>query len=250
MLIRHNDVLCVALIVITLGLTVGCSKQETGKEKGAEAPSINAALSPQNAQKAVEAKLPKGDKSKPLDAYTKLTSGNQLMYAYIALANLPVDYEKIATHVSQEYRSTLDGFKKQDILTALKPRIDGEIAKAKDVHYVRYDDYYSVFYSPLSNYNFERKGFNLTTLKPGTFFYFQDNQYYQLTYTNAEKFNFFSVTDQDKARNIESIITNSKGMHIYVYSYQQEADVNRKEIKAEILHIQIADHTGKVFLEM
>lgn len=61
------------------------------------------------AQKLAEA--PKADKSIPLEQYQELTSGQQVMFSYLANSDMPVDYDKSAQAISAEYRGQSDDFK-------------------------------------------------------------------------------------------------------------------------------------------
>lgn len=113
---------------------------------------------------APKAAVARGDASTPLQNYQEIKSGKQLMYAFLATSTLPIDYEKIAGHVSSEFRYQQDEFKKRDMLNALKPAIEAEVGKAKQSRYyvMRIGNGSS---GVVEKYDFAQKQFPLPDLK-------------------------------------------------------------------------------------
>lgn len=93
-----------------------------------------------NAEKARLAALPQPDPSTPDSAYIPITDASQLMFLYAANSGLPPDYEQLAMQYSSDYRATQDSFRKRDLLTALTPKIDANIAEAKAHPYLLWTD--------------------------------------------------------------------------------------------------------------
>ena len=74
--------------------------------------------------------LPEPDMKKPLESYPELQSGQQIMFLYVAASKLPPDFAKLAEAYSSEYRNTYDTFRKNDLLTAIKPQLEQKIKEA------------------------------------------------------------------------------------------------------------------------
>jgi hypothetical protein len=243
----------VAWLLLIVGLSAfGCDKKKEEynisgfarptAENTARPPEKKAPTPPPRA-------LSKADTSTPLASYVKLEDGNQLMFMYYALSGLPVDYEKIAGQYSREYRETSDGFKKQDILTALKPRIDGEIEKAKNGRYFIYTTGGAIKYT-LDPYDFNSKSFSLNQniWSPEAYSYFNDNSSYKFSFTNGEEFKTLHVEDAEVARKIEGMISGYKDAKLTIYAFSQDADPSKGQIKAQIVKMQFTDAKGKDLL--
>lgn len=240
-----------AVCLISL-FAAGCKKQEEKVPEG----QISGFARPQPANVAKPAEpplvvklLPKADLSVPLTNYVKLEDGNQLMFMYYALSELPIDYEKIAGQYSREFQGTSDGFKRQDILTALKPRIDAEIVKAKSNRYFVHTITGSLRNS-LHTYDFAGKSFPLAerVWSPDVRFYFMDSSSYEFSFTNGEEFKTLRVEDADLARKIEGMISSGQDVKLAIYAFAQEADPSKGRVKAQIVKMQFSDTKGKDLL--
>jgi hypothetical protein len=230
----------IAVSSLTMG---GCSKSggsDQGGKPNADKPNLSSAMSPEGKKAAMLAALPKANADTPLDQYIKITSGNQLMFMYYGLSNMPIDYEKIAQAYSREYNSTNDAFKQKDILNALKPRVDSEIAKVKDMRYfiVDYD-------ANLASYDFNSKAFPINNpIGDGSVGYYYDNQRYQYAFTNGDGFKMLQVADEAKARQIESFSKKYQHMKLIIYAFAQDADPSNMAIQAQIVKIKLLDPSG------
>lgn len=228
-----------------LACLAGCSEKNASTDD--TQPSLADATSPE-AMEAIkedvqQAALPKADKSTPLDRYVELTSGNQIMFAYLAMAAMPIDYNEIAGSYSQDYARANDEFRKNDLLTALKPKIDAEVAKAGAGRYVRLS-----IDNPIGKYDFEKKGFPLESgvWESGSYRYFNDNSTYKLGFTNGDAFRYLMVSSEDAARAIESARSKYQTLQLLIYGYTQDADIANKTVKAEIVKIALVDGKGNV----
>lgn len=179
----------------------------------------------------------------PLTQYVVLESGNQIMFTYLGLSNSPLDYDNIATSYSQDYRSTGDAFKKKDILDSLKPRIDAEIAKAKNTRYIRLDEQ-----ARLGAYDFNAKAFPVQNqIEIGSNGYFNDNTAYRYAYTNGDNFKMLHIADEATARKIEGM-KNSGQLTLAFYGFWQETDPSNKSIKCQIVKVRLLDRKGNELL--
>jgi hypothetical protein len=185
----------------------------------------------------------KADRSVPLENYVEYTGGNQLMFSYLALAGMPVDYPQIARYVSQDYERASDEFQKNDLLNALKPKIDADVAKANTQRYFKIS-----IDNPIQKYDFDNKGFPLDSSlwESGSFRYFGDNSDYKLGFTNGSGFRYLSIPNEDDARKIERLRSTYAGMSLVVYGFMQEADTANKTVKAEIVKVVLMDKKGNV----
>lgn len=228
-------------MLLASSVVVGCSKS-ADKPSDKQA-SLQDALSSSNKQAAANSVLPKADPATPLDQYVKLTSGNQLMFMYFGLSNMPVDYEEIAKHYSQDFERTSDAFKKQDILKALTPKIDSEIANAKQQRYFIVDTEVS-----LGSYDFNQKSFSVKNgLSPNAYFYFYNNSEYKYSFTNGDQFGALKVVDEALARQIESMLSKQR-MKLVFYAFAQDADPSNHEIKSQIVKVKLLDGRGNELL--
>ena len=179
----------------------------------------------------------------PLTSYAEIKSGNQLMFSYLALAAMPVNYEEVANHYLPEYSQTSDEFKKNDLLTALKPKINAAIADAKTNRY-----YKLTLDNPINKFDFEKKGFPVADFinDSSSTRYYSDNAAYQLSFTNTDSFRYLTVSNEADARKIEAIRSKFEELRLVVYVFAQESDVTRKFVKAQIVKIVLTDRHGDV----
>jgi len=238
-------------LVVVAGLSA-CSKNEgvANLPQGAEkppAPSLADLGNKTAVTQAADTRLPKGDPNTPLTKYRKIDSGNQVMFLYFGLLNLPIDYEKVGESYSKEYQQTSDSFKKKDILTALKPRIDQEIAQAKSSPYILLESTES---SPLDRYDFNKKSFAVKEFASNDrYTYYYDNSQYTLSKTNAIQFASLAVPDEAKARTIEAYLSKGTNLREQIYVFAQDADPSNRRVKLEIMKYRLLSPSGEVLAE-
>jgi len=247
MKISNRSTSLLAFVLITLGMAAlaGCSKGSDSKtaEPAAEA-SLDSALSPEKAKEAVaeqrRSTLVKADAGTPVENYFPLKSGNELMFMYYALSGLPPDMEKIAAKYSSEYRQSSDAFRKQDLLVALKPRIENELEMAKTRRYFVYE-----IDQNLQHYDFDKKQFPLQNgLQADSYWYMYDNSDYKLEFTNVEPFQRLNVADEAKARSIEKMVSGYKQFTLRIYAFAQDVDINSSQLKAQVVKVVLLDKQG------
>ena len=247
--------LLISLIAATTCATVlSACNDNNGPKKNATAataaPTLNDATSGKAAETARQEVMAnareKADKSIPLANYQPLNSGNQLMYSYLALAGLPIDYRDIATKVSVDYARSNDEFQKSDLLKALQPRIDAAVNAAKGSRYFKL-----VLSNPVEKYDFDKKGFplNSSVWELGSYRYFNDNNNYHLSFTNGEGFHYLSDVPEDAARQIERLRSVYNGLDLVIYCFAQEADPASRTVKAEIVKVAVVDRKGNVLAQ-
>lgn len=233
----RNSIRLVTIVFTGLIIFVcGCSKSgDVDKGKVNNSDNRSAAI----------AALPNADPNTPLNQYTKLTSGNQLMFVYYALLNMPIDYDRIASAYSQDYSATTDAFKKKDILNALKPIIDVEISKGKETRYLQAE-----FNPNIGHYDFNIKGFPVNTmLDINSYAFFSDKPIYKYSFTNGESFKILKVADEAKAREIESMINRTyQPGKLVLYFFTQRAIPNDLRIECQIVKLRLLDHQGNELL--
>lgn len=237
--------------VLLLAMLAGCGGQSEPSAGGDDAKPAADRKAPSTTIQLNS--MPKADRSIPLDRYAEIQGGNEVMFLYYALAGIPVDHEKAVELYSSEYRLTSDGFKKRDILTALTPKIDEEILRAKSSRYVRQTvfDPNSMF-RPIKSYDFERKGFPVSdgVASPGSYFTFSDNPHFKVEYTNGEAFSLFKLEDEAKAREIEEMIGRGERFSLVIYAFAQGAGVRENTVSAEIVSMKVLDKNGRELLTM
>lgn len=246
---RH--ILYSLLIAAGIAGLAGCN-DNTGPAAAAPAaaPTLSDATSAKAAEAVKQAVIAnareKADKSTPLENYLALESGNQLMYSYLALAGMPIDYRDIARSVSADYARSSDEFQKNDLLKALQPKIDASVAAARANRYFKI-----VLNDPVQKYDFDKKGFplNSSVWENGSYRYFNDNSTYRLGFTNGEAFRYLTNVPEDVARNIEHLRGVYNGMDLVVYCFVQEADTATRQVKAEIVKVVVRDKKGNVLAQ-
>lgn len=235
------------IATVLLAALAGCGDKADKGVAAAIAPTLADATAPKAVAAAREevarAALPKADKATPNDQYVELTSGNQVMFNYLALAAMPIDYKGIATTYSPDFAGSADEFRKNDLLTALKPKIDAEVSAAGKRRYVR-----MTIDSPIDKYDFEKKGFPLNGAiwESGSYRYFNDNSAYKIGFTNGDAYRYLNVPGEDSARAIEGLRSKYEALHLVVYAYTQQADITNKTVKAEIVKVALLDRKGNV----
>ncbi len=230
-------------LVLLAGLS-GCKDKapaDTAAPNLADA-ATPAAMAEQVKQQA-HASLPKGDPNTPAGSYVEVDSGNQIMFAYLSSAGMPIDYNDVAGSYSRDYMMAADEFKKNDLLKALKLKIDAGVAQAAQQRYVKLE-----IADSIEKYDFEKKGFPLASSvwEKGSYRYFNDNSSYKIGFNNGADFRYLGVPDEDKARLIEGLRSKYEDMRTVVYGYVQDADVSKKLVLAQILRIELLDKKGNV----
>lgn len=247
----------VAMILTATLATAGCGNKEASTA-GAGSPSNlsgplaeaarNAALESQEAAAKVRiAALPKPDLNRPLGEYSKLEDGIQIMFLYLAASKLPPDYEKVSDYFSSDYRSSTDTFRKHDLLAALKPQIDQNMAAAAQQPYAWMEIEGS---DNLASYDFKRGGFPVGEFLEDNTRYFSGASSYRLKWVNRESVAFAPVKDEAGAREIESMRTKyDQSPRLKVYFFAQSVDLDEKAVKAYVTRVQIIDRNGRVLFE-
>ncbi|WP_251373738.1 hypothetical protein [Janthinobacterium sp. JC611] len=224
-----------ALLAITVLLSA-CGKTDNATPAASAPVAANVAELAAKAQvKAAAASLPQADAATPASSYVDITSGNQLMYSYIALSGVPPDYAAVAQRISREYAGSNDAFRKQEVLDALKPQIDAKVSEAKTKRYLRYQINGQ---GALAPYAMDKAGFPAKFAEAGTYYYMYDNGDYKLAFTNGDGYSLLKV-NQDAARKIEAARSGYKDFAIVVYAYAQEADMASNQVKAQIVKVAI-----------
>jgi len=214
----------------------------------AQQPGLAELTRPDAVAKVAASALPKGDPATPLDAYRRLDSGNQVMFLYHALSTLPTPYEDIAQAYSAEFRRTSDGFQRQDLLKALQPRIDQEIANARAGRYLLVEHEGAHL---LGRYDFAQKSFAVNEFsESGRQTYFSDNGNYKLSTTNGEKYAAFAVSDEVAARKIEGYLSKYANLRLKVYAYAQDADPGERRVQLQVMKVRLLAPSGEVLAEM
>lgn len=200
-------------------------------------------------QKKQSASVAKGDPSVSLEQYTSMSSGNQLMFSYLAVAGLPIDYDKVAGVLSQKYRYENDEFKKRDMLTALKPQIDTEVSRAKEQRYYRME---IGDQTGLGKYDFSTQSFEISCVPTdGGYRYFMDGaQEYHLSFSNGQSYRQIKIVDENLAREIESLRSKYNTLSIEAYFFVNDSKIGQTEAIAQIMKLRISDRRGKVLAEI
>jgi len=236
----RTSFLSYAAAMLVAGLS-GCGDKAPAKANLADATSAKTVEAVK--QQAVQANLPKANRDTPLENFVEYNSGNQLMFAYLSLNAIPIDYKEVLNRYSQDYARQSDEFKKNDLLAALKPKIDSEVAKAKNERYVKL-----MVDTPIEKYDFEKKGFPVSDAlwQPTSYRYFSDNAEYKIGFTNGEGFRYLKLASEDDARKIEELRSKYAPLQMAVYCYLQDVDMSNKTIKAEIIKVALIDKKGDV----
>lgn len=239
--------LAAALALALLAGLAGCKDKTAAPGDAAATPNLADAAKPavvaEQVKEQARASLPKGDPNTPAASYVDIDSGNQIMFAYLATAGMPIDYNDVAGSYSRDYTSTSDEFKKNDLLKALKVKIDAGVAQAAQQRYVKLE-----IGDPVGKYDFEKKGFPLdsSVWEKGSYRYYGDNGNYKIGFNNGANFRYLSVPEEDKARVIEGLRSKYQAMRTVVYGYVQDADISRKVVLAQILKVELTDKNGNV----
>lgn len=189
--------------------------------------------------------LPKGNRKMPLENYKELKGDTDIMFLHYALSNLPVDYDEVLTEYSDVYRRTNDDFKKQDILTVLKPRVDQEISEAKNSRYVKMK-WNGI---RLDKYDFEAKGFHQNAVSNDSNLGWKSYGY-RITFSNGDAFKLLRVQDETTARLIEQKRSKYERFNLIIYAFAQEAELNKSNVTSQILHLKLLDSRGNELLSM
>ncbi len=154
-------------------------------------------------------KLAMADVSIPLEHYQPLTN-DQALYLAVSLSTAPVIYDQLAVDESVEYARTSDSFKRQELMNALKPQIDGKLAEVKQNGRYVYVDLPPGKIS-LGHYNLDKKAFPVNGLVAAN-----------MRLSNMEKFEWLSLPE-GQAREVEAAL--SKGIAFKINEHESELGV-------------------------
>lgn len=233
---------------------------------------------------------PKGNPGTPLSDYKPLTSGDQLMAHYLALTEVPEDVKSLANY-DREYQRAQGDFARQDRLTKYRAELVTAAAQAKAAPYVVVDlpEFAGIGRGALGTYDFEKKAFKLgffakevasqggrfapspgarqansasnSSQDYGPGLRFGGNDYSSLYFSNWRDFEYISIPDEAKARDLDvkknqyrmSDRKGVLGIRAYVFiNAPMQVDsfaVAANSVQAQIIKIQIVDLEGKVLAE-
>lgn len=239
-----QTLMCVAALLLS-----ACGR--SGANDGG-APPVQASHAPTPANGAEAAKqaaadaLPKADLATPDSEYRAITGPEQILAYIHGLSPLAIDYGKIAEKLSQEYRSTGDGFKKQDIAKALAPRIDRMLADAKAHRYFVFK-----VRPELEAYQFGSHSFHTQLSNDATWRQWNNNDSEQLVFTNGDQFQQLKAPDEAAARQVEMLRSKNQwgAQAMEIYAYAQEPDLSSGALKAQIIKVKLIDPQGNTLLK-
>lgn len=173
----------------------------------------------------------------PLSQYVRVEDGADLNILYVVLSGLPPDYEELAKAVSSEYASERDGFRKSDLMKALRPEIDRRLtaARGESGRYLKLS-----IQASLRPYDFSGGYF---PVKP---FVGESELSYNIGFSgccgsqaismiNPEDYARFVVSDESLARDIERQISGFRQLRgLEVYGFAVGANLRRKSVELQI----------------
>lgn len=200
------------------------------------------------AKEAIQDELPKPDANTPLEKYTEIDGADNLSALYYSLASIPPDYESLAGIFSKEYRSTRDAFRKREILAGVKSVIDSRIQKFRTNRYFFISNRVSV-----QHYDFDKKSFPVKGVNSDGYIYWNsggDGYKFKMSYDNGSRFADFPVTDEGRAREIESLVTKYKADgHAKIYLFAKDVNLDEMEVKANVVMVRLYDENNQVIGE-
>lgn len=247
---RFHFLACAGL----LATLAACGKSEQAAPPAADAlermkqAGSDAGLAAEIKQRTVSAaSLPQADRATPEGSYIPVDSGAQLAYLYYAVSGLPVDYEKLAGIVSQDYRRTSNAFTKQELLDALKPKIDQQIATFRQNRYVVIDTHYQLDHIDMASKTFPLRGLPATD----SYIYYQDSADYKLALTNGDAFAKYQAASDAQARELENLVENYQARGAArVYLYAQDTDLNAQLVRFQAVKVKLLGEDGKQIAQM
>lgn len=213
-----NNTLIIAGLVFSTSMMSACSKTENS---GNDVQLPGAVSGPENKTESVS--QDPSDRNIPISQYVLFPpDADDIILTKLLIAKLPdrfPDEEKFGL-LSVRYYNERDAFKKKDIADELRPNLDKELEALAKLNYmaVPIDDVpysqrgRSVFHlSPLKvrSYSFDLKGFPLTGRYGEASCWesrFGNNQNVNVTVSGGDTPCFLAVTDEDKARAIETAL--------------------------------------------
>jgi hypothetical protein len=230
-----------ALVVVML--LAGCPKTPTALAAPAPSPAAATVSSPG---------LPTADLSTPDSAYVPITEPSEVWLMYAGLSGASVD-DDLLSNVSPSYQGTLDPFQRHDLRAKLIPGIETQLATAKDHRYVSFVDRSG----RLAPYNFDHKAFGFASALMNGDASVAHGQMAGVSLidvlpTNAGAFQWLSVSDQAKARELQAKITAGLMPQVKVWAYVQGASEVHgitRTLFVQITKVQILDPQGQVLLE-
>ena len=235
--------LLLALFVVGLVALAACSKTP---------PALAAAASMPTATAAPGADVPTAALATPDSAYVPINQPSQVWLMYAGLSGESVD-DDLLSHVSPTYQGTLDPFQRRDLRAKLIPGLQTDLATAKDHRYVIFVDRSG----RLAPYNFDHKAFGFASALMNGDASVAHGQMAGVSLidvlpTNAGAFQWLTVPDQAKARELQAKITAGLMPQVKVWAYVQGASEVHgitRTLFVQITKVQILDPQGRILLE-
>ena len=243
----HNKFISLLVLsILSIGL-VACNSSTSTEptETETQTPPVGTNIfglpaTPKSDDEAQHTQLSSGNPLIPDEAYVEITNGEKLVYLYQGLSQMPIDYDAIASSTVRDYRFERDEFKKRDILAALKPKIESDIKAASAQRYLKFRANDPGLYS---EYDFNKKAFKQSAISSGTRISFGDYGQ-QIGFTNATAFELVPVPDEAQARKLSAVRSKYRDVTLDIYLYAQEADLNDKIIKCQIMKMIYKTNDG------
>ena len=175
--------------------------------------------------------------------YTDLDSPSKIVFAYWSVSKTPIDYEEIASILSDKYRIEKNDFKKQEILKSLIPSIDKEINQYKNVRYF-YTDLNNIFFH-LGEYDYQFKYFPITSMTNQTGFNFYEAPNYNVVLSNGSSFSRIPANNSDDVDKLQKLEKQNK-TKIRVYFEATSTEVGSTTIISKIKKLEVLDLNNNV----
>ncbi|GEM_PF-3118856 len=173
----------------------------------------------------------------PCAASRTISYNPSLLFLYQALSGT-IDYNFDASVISCDYSLAQDEFKRQDLMSELKPRIDSEVSGMSKRRYFSF-----VALVTIDQYDFAQRAFPIHGLnqffnfwiahRPGKNFF--PNKNVRVRATNADNFSSYRVSDEATARQLNRKIVQMPRKEAKLYVFALSLDDQPDTIDAQIV---------------
>lgn len=223
------------LLCFWVGLLGACSNEQAPSQVNqASATTTNT----QPVQATEQKSMPQAEIS-----YTDLDSPSKVVFTYWSMSKTPIDYEEIASILSEKYRNEKNDFKKQEILKSLIPSIDKEISHYKGVRYF-YTDLNNISFH-LGEYDYQFKYFPVTSMTNQAGFNFYDAPNYNVALSNGSNFSRIPANNSNDVDILQKLAKQYKAK-IRVYFEAISTEVGSTTIISKIKKLEVLDLNNNV----
>lgn len=188
-----------------------------------------------------------GDAGVAKEGYKLMDGKRPLGMLYASLQGASAQYELLASNFSTDYQKQSDVFKKAEILKALIPEYDKELASARE----KTDISIQIPYVVIGHYDMSTKSFPIAELPLSKNSVISYDTRSALKLDTESRFNIFTPKNENEAREIEEKVNKAEGKitaTLYAKAYGTWGNRGVRAVAAKTVFVEFKGPDGNLIL--